>query len=62
MTVADRDALAQIDQINRDLAAQDPDRYNPFVSGAPGEWDANPFKSLRQNNKTYSVPPAALQH
>jgi predicted anti-sigma-YlaC factor YlaD len=60
--VSDRAALAQLEQINRDLAAQDPDGYNPFASGAPGEWDSNPFKSMRLNNKTYSVPPAALQH
>jgi anti-sigma factor RsiW len=60
--VSDRAALAQLDQISRDLAAQDPDGYNPFISGAPGEWDANPFKSLRLNSKTYSVPPGALQH
>ena len=51
MPVADRVALAQIDQISRDLAAQDPDGYNPFVSGATSEWDANPFKSMRLNNK-----------
>jgi hypothetical protein len=62
MPVADRAALAQIDQMSRDLAAQDPDGYNPFVSGVPGEWDANPFKSMRLNNKAYSVPPGALQH
>jgi predicted anti-sigma-YlaC factor YlaD len=60
--VSDRAALAQLEQINRDLAAQDPDGYNPFISGAPGEWDANPFKSMRLNNKTFGVPPEALQH
>jgi predicted anti-sigma-YlaC factor YlaD len=62
MPSTDRAALAQIDQIYQDLAAQDPDGYNPFGSGAPGEWEANPFKSMRLNNKSYSVPPGALQH
>ena len=62
MPDADRVALAQIDKISRDLASQDPDGYNPFVSGQSGEWDANPFKSMRLKNKTFSVPPAALQH
>jgi predicted anti-sigma-YlaC factor YlaD len=62
MPVADQAALAQIDQMYKDLAAQDPDGYNPFSSGTPDEWGANPFKSMRLNDKTYSVPPAVLQH
>jgi hypothetical protein len=60
MPVADRAALAQIDQVYRDLAAQDPDGYNPFASGTRGEWDSNPFKSMRLSGKPYSVPPAGL--
>jgi anti-sigma factor RsiW len=62
MPAADRVALAQIDQISRDLAAQDPDGYNPFVSGAPSEMDANPFRSMRLKNKAYGAPPEGLPH
>jgi anti-sigma factor RsiW len=62
MPIADQAALAQIDQVYRNLAAQDPDGYNPFSSGAPQEWEANPFKSMRVNGKTYSEPPVELRH
>ncbi len=45
--IAEQAALADIDRTHRNLAALDPDTYNPFGSELPGELDANPFRSMR---------------
>jgi len=60
--IADRAALAEIDRVYRSLAAQDPDAYNPFSSGSPGELDANPFRSLRLGGGADKAPPAIPRH
>ncbi len=48
---AERAALADIDRTYKSLAGLDPETYNPFGSGLPQEWDANPFKSLRRSGE-----------
>jgi anti-sigma factor RsiW len=62
INVADRAALAEIDKAYQSLAAQNPDSYNPFVSGSPSDFDANPFKSLRLRGRTDSDPLVPVRH
>ncbi len=49
--VAEQAALAAIDQTYKNLAAQDPDAYNPFASGSLNEHE-NPFSSFLSGGRT----------
>lgn len=49
--VAERAALAAIDQTYKSLAAQDPDAYNPFTSGSLEDHE-NPFSSFLSGGRT----------
>ncbi len=49
---AEQAALAAIDQTQSNLAAHDPDLYNPFSAGSLGDLDPNPFRTLRLSIKT----------
>jgi len=44
-------ALTLIEQTHKSLAALDPDFYNPFSAGFPGDLNSNPFTTLRQSSK-----------
>ena len=61
VNVADRAALAEIDKAYQSLAAQNPDSYNPFVSGSSSD-DANPFRSSRLRGRTDSDPLVPVRH
>jgi predicted anti-sigma-YlaC factor YlaD len=56
--MAERAALVEIDQIYENLAAQDPDTYNPFSSGSPYRLGAeqNPFRDLRLGSSANTAP------
>ena len=60
--IADRAALAEIDKAYQSLAAQNPDSYNPFSSGSPSDFDANPFRSMRMRGRMDSEPPMPERH
>jgi predicted anti-sigma-YlaC factor YlaD len=56
--VAKQAALVEIDQIYENLAAQDPNTYNPFTSDSPYNLGAeqNPFRDLRLGSSVNTAP------
>ncbi len=60
--VTDQVALAEIDHAYKSLAAQDPDKYNPFSSSVSYGSDFNPFRNSRLSGKTGSARETVPQH
>ena len=54
--VAEKAALAEIDKTYQNLAAKNPDTYNPFSTGSPLPSDSNPFRSLRLSGRAGTPP------